>query len=249
VDACCRQSVVNDPNQILSTHDDGFKITRELIAQFHSKNHLSMPLFNACIRLLRVRESRIEIAYRESNRIDRPNRYYFADLEFMEKLLQRDFEGALEVMSDSSNYTKFFLPILKGSNYRLVIVDKVQKTINVFDPFLNCSMPPNIASLDYIQEDMPQYAGVIMSFLRAADIVDASDEASWLSPFPSCLFPNYKELVQYYEPITNACDSGIYVLTAIDYISNDVPCIFFVDSISHLRNLLAHQVLVQKFPI
>ena len=88
-----------------------------------------------------------------------------------------------------------------------------------------------------------------MIFLRTAGIHDDANELTWLSNFPSYLFPNYKELVQYYEPITNACDSAIYVLTAIDYISNDVPCIFFNYNIPHLRILLAHQVLVQKFPI
>jgi len=96
----------------------------------------------------------------------------------------------------------------------------------MFDPFFNCSMPPNFASLDYIPDDMRQYAGVIMCFLGAAGIVHSPDEVSCFSPFRSCLFPNYKVLVQYYGPITNACESGTYDLTATDYVSNDVPCIF-----------------------
>ena len=90
---------------------------------------------------------------------------------------------------------------------------------------------------------------VAIQFLQTAGIILNADEHSWLSEYPSYLFPTFVELVEYYEPVTSDCDSGVYVLTAIDYICNDVPCIFIVNNIPHLRILLAHQVLVQKFPI
>ena len=74
-------------------------------------------------------------------------------------------------------------------------------------------MPPEAAWFDEIDEDMQRYTDAIMIFLRTAGIHDDAYELTWLLNFPSYLFPNYKELVQYYEPITNACDSAIYVLT------------------------------------
>ena len=249
VDACCRQSVAHDPNQVLITHDDGSEVTRELICQFNPSNHVSTTLFNCCVRLLRARETRIEEAYHQSNRICRPHRYYIADLDCMEKLLRNDIDGATSNILNPGSYTKFLLPVSEGLKYRLIIVDKFQKSISIFNPFYNRSMPPEAAWFDEIDEDMQRYTDAIMIFLRTAGIHDDAYELTWLSNFPSYLFPNYKELVQYYEPITNACDLAIYVLTAIDYISHGVPCIFFKHNIPHLRVLLAHQVLVQKFPI
>ena len=81
---------------------------------------------------------------------------------------------------------------------------------------------------------------VVMQFLQTAGIILNAEEHSWLSEYPSYLFPTFVELFQYYESVTSDCDSGVYVLTAIDYICNDV------NNIPHMRILLAHQVLAQK---
>ena len=40
-------------------------------------------------------------------------------------------------------------------------------------------------------------------------------------------------------PEHRTAESGIYLLTAIDFILNDVPCIFFLENIKHLRLLLS----------
>jgi hypothetical protein len=247
VETCCRQSVANDPNQVLVVHDGGFNVTRQLISQFNTFQHISDSVFNACVRLYRVREGLIDDAYLQSNRIRRPNRYYVADLLFIEKLLQNDIDGAIASIQQPEEYSKFIIPILKDSKYRMVLVDKLSKSIKIFDPFLNTSMPP--PRLYDSEGDVQLYARVVMQFLQTAGIILNADEHSWLSEYPNYLFPSYVELVQYYEPITSDCDSGVYVLIACDYICNDVPCIFFVNNISHMRILLAHQVLVQKFPI
>ena len=90
---------------------------------------------------------------------------------------------------------------------------------------------------------------VIIQFLQTAGMTLNADEHSWLSEYPSYLFPSYVEVVQYYEPVTSDCNSEVYILIAIDYICNSVPCIFFVNNIPHMRILLARQVLVQKFPV
>jgi hypothetical protein len=249
VQACCRQSVVNDPDQVLATYDNGFEVTRALICQFNISRHVTKPLFNACIRLYRARETAVEEAYEQSNRIIRPNRYFLADLDFMEKLLENDINGAVASIQNPNDFKKFLFPVLCGLRYRLLIVSTIEKSISIFDPYLNCSMPPEHTLSEKLHEDIQEYAHVIMVFLRATGLHDDENEMTWLSPSPAYIFPTYKELVQYYEPVTTDADSAIYVLTAIDFICNDVPCIFFVNNIPHLRVLFAHQVLLQKFPI
>ena len=57
---------------------------------------------------------------------------------------------------------------------------------------------------------------VVMQFLQTAGITLNADEHSWLSEYQSYLFPSYVEVVQSYEPVTGDCNSGVYVLIAID---------------------------------
>ena len=123
---------------------------------------------------------------------------------------------------------------------------------------MDCSMPPSeqlvpVGYFPTINRYFPtinRYADAVMSFLRQLESVQ-DDEPSWFRSFPDHLYPKYVEGVQYFEPLPEhrTAESGIYLLTAIDFILNDAPCIFFLENIKLLRLLLSHQVLVKKFPI
>ena len=107
----------------------------------------------------------IEDAYLRSNKMRRPNRYHVADLLFIEKLLQNDIDGAIASIQQPEDYSKFIISILKDSKYRMILVYKLSKSIKIFDPFLNTSMPP---PHEYDSEgDVQLYARVVMqsSFL------------------------------------------------------------------------------------
>jgi hypothetical protein len=72
----------------------------------------------------------------------------------MEKLLRNDIDGAISNILNPGSYTKFLFPVSEGLKYRLIIVDKFQKSISIFNPFYNRSMPPETAWFDDIEEDM-----------------------------------------------------------------------------------------------
>jgi hypothetical protein len=57
------------------------------------------------------------------------------------------------------------------------------------------------------------------------------DENRW-----SCTqFPEFKEGVRFFEPLTDLCDSSIYVLHYMDFDMHDVPPIFFQSDIKRVR--------------
>ena len=75
----------------------------------------------------------------------------------MENFLRNDIDGATSNILNPGSYTNFLLPVSEGLKYRLIIVDKFQKSICIFNPFYNRSMPPEAAWFDDIDEDMQRY--------------------------------------------------------------------------------------------
>jgi hypothetical protein len=146
--------------------------------------------------------------------------------------------------------TLLLLPILERSIYRLIIVDSFQKRVSVFDTRINSSLPINNHNIpdDYI-EDCQRLFNTVRSLITTA--LNIENFGEYFKNFPDYVFPSFCEGVRYFEalPQDNITDSSVYVLTAIDYIINDVPLIFRINQIEHLRKLLAHQLLLEKAPI
>lgn len=253
LEAAGRRSLLLDPNQVIKEFQNNEPpITRHMINDLLQLNAVPMVLFNTSLRLLRNRETLIGDSYLESNKISRPMLDLICDTDVIEICLHGDFAAAVAMLSASyRDYSRIFLPVLRGGIYRLVYIDlrdPAEKSIQYMDPRIDSSLPfAQIQPPANLDDDLDDLRVCVQGLLTESGLCHA-DEA-WTETIN--IFPKYVEGVKYFEalPAERLNDSGVYVLAAIDFISNDVPCIFFLDNIRHFRDLLAHQILVGKFPI
>lgn len=253
LEAACRRNPLLDPNQIVKQFDgDHPPITRGMISSLVESEAVPPVLFNTSLRLMRERETLVGVSYLESNRIPRPMPDLICSMDVMDICLEGDFAGAKRILpNDYQLCSRIFLPVLKDDVYRLVYIDlrkPLKKSIEYFDPRINSSLPlaqiQLPANFDADKAELRRCAYYLLLELGLCEIGEA-----WTDTINT--FPKYVEGVQYFEVLSAAHlnDSGVYVLSAIDFISNDVPCIFFRENMKHLRSLLAHQILVGNFPI
>ena len=252
-EAAIRQSVLISSEEVLQVLPNGFLLRKELMYQFKPSCHLSDAVFDACVSLIQEREKTIELAYKQTNRRDRPLRYFIADLSISKARLGGDIDSAASKIKEPTRYSKFIMPFLKDSIFRIVLVDINEKRISCFDPRINSSMPVLASKVpqDFVA-DLTEWSALITRLLVTLKLCEEDDQ-SWLrnNVLADSVFPQYVEMVQFFDPLPHhkLYDSGVYALTAIDFISNDVPVIFFLENMNLLRTLLGHQLLVAKFPL
>ena len=254
VDAAIRTGPLIDPEAVLKEFADG-NLTRKMLFPFGSTQSLPIPApaFDFCLSMIAEREKDICVAYLESQRQERPGQIAVAKLSFFALLERDDFLNAAtsvpNLMAAKDTEGMLIIPVLREGVYSLVLVNFSGKTVMFFDPRLNSSLPFIVSELpaNCFAKDMI-FRECVTNFLRHLGCCGA--EESWCPEVIRSLYPQYTEGVEYFEPIeaSNAHDSAIFALTAIDFISNDVPLIFFRRHLGRLRALLVHQLLCGRFP-
>ena len=132
--------------------------------------------------------------------------------------------------------SRVLLPFKMNNVWCLIFLDNKLKEANFVDSRLNCNYPYDS---DNVIETSCQIINPAIEELTKllADGV----------PYQFSLFPKYEEGVIYYEPIKNSADSGIFVLSIIDFLLNDIPIIIDNNDLQKLRHLLCYALLSGNF--
>ncbi len=251
--SACRQSPLLDPNEVVKKLAGGQPhITRGAMSALVGSQLLSVDLFNSCINMIREREALIGIAYQESNKIPRPMPDWICNADVMAACLLGNTDLAVRMLPEGyRTFARIFLPVLIDGVYGLLYVDQRdprRKCLRYFDPRIDSSMPFREIQLP---DDFDRLKGKLRECVKALciQLELCTDVDTWADILHT--YPQYTEGVQYFEHLdnTNIAHSGVWVLCAVDFITNDSPCIFFREDASHMRKLLGHQLLLGKFPI
>ena len=128
------------------------------------------------------------------------------------------------------------LPFKMNDVWCLIYLNNKLKEAYYVDPRLNCNFP-------YDRDKVIETSCQIIN----PAIVELTKLLANGVPYRFSLFPKYEEGVTYYEPIENSADSGIFVLSIIDFLLYDVPIIIDYNYLQKLHHLLCYALLSGKF--
>ena len=236
-------------NCILS-NIESLPVTRGMLRQLLPDSHLLGSIMDCIMQLFQSRINRICECHKEVNEAhanyqEYPSSIFLPFSAFQDlcaQLLTPQQIIASYFSSDSgeplnmSNIRRMYF-ISKATDsdsvWVLYFIDIELHTIKYLDPRRSSSAA--------ISNDLSVHLNGIKDMLTAFLRVLISD---YVGTWACSVLSSY-----YFSPLTNDCDSGLYIAAATYFLCNDVPLFFNAGTISRLRLNLAYWLLVEELPI
>lgn len=239
----------SENNYILSNIEK-LPVTKGALRQLLPGCHLSRTVMDCVMKLFQCRNNRICESHKEVNAAhanyeEYPCSIYLPFSAFQDlcsplvtpqQIIDSYFSTSTGDLIDVRIINKIYLiskSIDSDAVWVLYVIDIDNHTVKYLDPRRNSDA--------IISEDLT---------------VHLNDVGDMLSVFLRVLNPDYTGTwacsilsSYYFSPLTNECDSGLYITTVIYYLCNNVPLCFNAGTISRLRLNLAYWLLNEELPV